>query len=295
MLNIRKILLPADPAEIFTSTSRHIVQQTAWLARRFAAEVVLLHAVPPFSYPGGWLESGHEITARDLHSHVILRAQQELDRMYQFDLEGIAVTRLLLRGEPAGQIVETADNLNADLIMMSTNGEGDFYRFLLGSTTAKVLHETSCPVWTAAPLDQTPAGDFSLNHVLCSVELTPHSIETVSIAAAFAASVDAMLTLVHVTPSVEMWGPGGSHPDPAWKEQFVRSAAEEIAAIQKAAGTKGNVLIESGNVPEKLNRVAKDVKADLLVLGHIPGRSHLGDNGEGYGIIRASQVPVLSV
>ncbi|MGP0073249.1 MAG: hypothetical protein ACLPWF_15125, partial [Bryobacteraceae bacterium] len=29
--------------------------------------------------------------------------------------------------------------------------------------------------------------------------------------------------------------------------------------------------------------------------GHIPGRSHLGDNGNGYGIIRASQIPVLSV
>jgi len=44
-----------------------------------------------------------------------------------------------------------------------------------------------------------------------------------------------------------------------------------------------------------LIRAAEQTKADLLIIGHIPGRSHLGDNGEGYGIIRESRIPVLSV
>jgi hypothetical protein len=35
--------------------------------------------------------------------------------------------------------------------------------------------------------------------------------------------------------------------------------------------------------------------ADVLVIGHRPGHSHLADNGEGYGIIRESRIPVLSV
>ena len=110
-----------------------------------------------------------------------------------------------------------------------------------------------------------------------------------------AAAVDATLTLVHITAGVEVWGPGGSHVDPVWKERIVGFAAKEIAKLQQDAGTNAEVIIDSGNVPELLNRAAKRTEADVLVVGHIPGRSHLGDNGNGYGIIRESHIPVLSV
>ncbi len=90
-------------------------------------------------------------------------------------------------------------------------------------------------------------------------------------------------------------GPGGSHVDQAWKEKVVGFAAKEIAKLEQDLGTKADVVIESGNVPELLNRAAERTKADVLVVGHIPGRSHLGDNGNGYGIIRESHIPVLSV
>ena len=76
---------------------------------------------------------------------------------------------------------------------------------------------------------------------------------------------------------------------------IVGFAAKEIAKLQQEVGTKAEVIIDSGNVPELLNRAAERTKADLLVVGHSPGRSHLGDNGEGYGIIRESHIPVLSV
>ena len=56
-------------------------------------------------------------------------------------------------------------------------------------------------------------------------------------------------------------------------------AAKEIANLQQEVGTKAEVIIDSGDVPELLNRAAE----------------HLGDNGEGYGIIRESHIPVLSV
>jgi nucleotide-binding universal stress UspA family protein len=251
--------------------------------------------VTPLSYPAGLLERGHEITARDLHAHIVQRAQNDLDQPLGPEFDGIAVTRMLLRGDPAREIVETARDRSVDLIVMSTRGEGAFYRFLLGSATAKVLHETDRPVWTGAHLEDPPARAFSIRHVLCSVDLSPHSNHTMSLAAELAAAVDATLTLVHITSSVEVWGPGGSYVDPVWKERIVGYAAEEIAKLQQDVGTKAEVIIESGNVMEALNRVAAQTKADVLVIGHAPGRRHLGDNGNGYGIIRASQIPVLSV
>ena len=291
MLSIQKILVPV----VFTDTSRHVVHQAAWLARRFHAEMILLHVVTPLNYPSGVLESGDEITARDLHAHIVQRAQADLDQALRPELDGISVTRLLLRGDPAQEIVKAARDRNVDLIAMSTRGHGEFYRFLLGSVAAKVLHESYCPVWTGAHLEEAPAREFSIRHVLCSVDLSPHSRHTVSLAAKMAAAVDATLTLVHITVGVEIYGPGGFHIDPVWKAAIVGFATEEIAKIQQDVGTKGEVIIDSGNVPELLSQAAKQTKADVLVIGHKPLRGHLGDNGNGYGIIRESTIPVLSV
>src|ERR1700733_11657953 len=101
MLSIQKILVPV----VFTDSSTHVVQHATWLARRFHAEIILLHVVTPLSYPAGILEGGHEITARDLDSHIVQQARHDLDQAMRSELDGIAVTRLLLRGDPAHEIV----------------------------------------------------------------------------------------------------------------------------------------------------------------------------------------------
>ena len=95
MLSIQKILVPV----VFADTSRHVVHQAAWLACRFRAEMILLHVVTPLSYPAGVLEGGHEITARDLHAHIVQRAQEDLAQVLRPEFDGIAVTRVLLRGD----------------------------------------------------------------------------------------------------------------------------------------------------------------------------------------------------
>jgi nucleotide-binding universal stress UspA family protein len=96
-----------------------------------------------------------------------------------------------------------------------------------------------------------------------------------------AAAFDATLTLVHITESVESFGPGGNSVNPEWRDTIVGIATGEIAKLQQDVGTNAEVIIDSGNVPQLLNRASGQTKADLLVVGHIPGRSHLGNNGEG--------------
>ncbi len=39
---------------------------------------------------------------------------------------------------------------------MPTHGYGPFRRFILGSVTAKVLHDADCPVWTGVHLEEAP-------------------------------------------------------------------------------------------------------------------------------------------
>ena len=157
-MDMNKILLPVD----FPSPSPGMIHQATFLARHFHSEIILLHVVPPLNYPAGMLESGHELTARDLHAEIIQRAQKELDQSLRSELDGIAVKRLLLRGDPAKEIARMARDEKVGLIVMSTHGRGALYRFLLGSVATKVLHDSDCPVWVTAHVEQAPALEWSL-------------------------------------------------------------------------------------------------------------------------------------
>ena len=119
-MSVNKILLPID----FPNSQPDVVQQAAFLARHFHSEILLLHVVAPLSYPAGLIESGHEITARDLHAEIIKRTQHELDQLLPVEFAGIAVRRLLLKGDPAREILKTAREENVDLIVISTHGHG---------------------------------------------------------------------------------------------------------------------------------------------------------------------------
>lgn len=286
-----KILLPID----FPTSSMAVVHQAAYLARHFKSEIILLHVVTPLSYPAGILEGGHAITARDLHAEIVKKAQKDLDDSLPHEFDGITVRRLLLRGDPASEIVQTARNENVQLILMSTHGHGALYRFLLGSVAAKVLHNSVCPVWTCAHMAETAAREFCVRNVLCAIDLGPHSHHTLTEAARVAADFGAKLTLVHVTSGIEIYGPGGFYVLPEWKEALVGSATKQIAELQQEAGTNADVIVESGNVHPALNQAAERSKSDVLVIGHLPSGGHLGENGSGYAIIRESRIPVLSV
>jgi nucleotide-binding universal stress UspA family protein len=263
-------------------TSRAVVYEVATLARHFKSEIILLHVVTPPGHLPGMPSHGHELTEHDLNQ-VLLPG-----------LDGITVRRLLHKGDPAHEIVRTAREEGVDLIAICTHSHGALYSLLLGSTAAKVLHNAHCPVWTDAHAEAI-GSEFAIRGVLCAVELSPHSRNTVSSAARLAADFGARLTLVHVTPGVEAYGPGGYHVVPEWKKTLVDYATREMSALQQELQVVADVVIDNGNVRERLNHVAEQTKSDLLVLGRKPTGGHLGDNGSGYAIIRDARIPVLSL
>ncbi len=287
----KKILVPVDLPSISTG----VVHQAALLARHFHSEIVLLHVVTPLSYPAGLFEKGHQLTEKDLHAEAVKGAEKDLDVSLRPELEGIAVKRLLLRGEPAREIMQAARDENVDLIAMASDGLGAIYRLLLGSVTAKVLHDSDCPMWISPRLDEAAPREFGIRNVLCAIDLGPHSRTAISTAAKIASEFGAKLTLTHVTAGVEIYGPGGPRVVPEFKKELLDYSTSEIAKFQAEAGTSAEVIIESGNVPKLLAQVAKQTNADLLVIGRVPPGGHLGADSNSYSIIRESHVPVLSI
>src|SRR4051812_46732507 len=71
-------------------------------------------------------------------------------------------------GAVAETITDRAVNWGVDLIMMPTRGLGRSRPFLIGSTTAKVLHDASCAVWTSPHLRSATPKPYM--NVLCTVD-----------------------------------------------------------------------------------------------------------------------------
>jgi len=58
-------------------------------------------------------------------------------------------------GRRADEILATAHELGARLILMGSHGKGAIERFLTGATAREVLHRAECPVWFAPPARTT--------------------------------------------------------------------------------------------------------------------------------------------
>ncbi|MGD1098643.1 MAG: universal stress protein [Bryobacteraceae bacterium] len=288
MPNIERILLPID----IPIASLGVIHQAATLARHFKSHIVMLHVVTPQSQAAGVPEDNREQADEGLLAVIKEEAQKRQDQSLGPELDGLTIQCMTGRGDAALVIVQTAEEEKADLIMMPSY-DFAFYQFLMGSVTAKVLHETECPVWTGAHVEGGPVQEFAIRNVLCAVEFGPRADITVSWAAQMADEFGAHLVLANVTASVEFWGPGGTYVNEKWKEELVGDASDRMAKLQQDTGIKAEVYIGSGDVPKVLSQAAKQTKADLLVTGCYPYGGLLRTHG--YGIICAVPIPVLSV
>jgi nucleotide-binding universal stress UspA family protein len=129
--------------------------------------------------------------------------------------------------------------------------------------------------------------------MLCGVDFSSHSPKTIRWAQNLATEVSAQLTVAHVTPGVEIYGPDGYHVITEMKRQSVEGATAQIAKPQQEQGTKAEVFIASGDIPKVMGLAVKETKADLVVVGCRSLDSRFGSAG--YGIISEAHVPVLSV
>ena len=282
MRSLSRILLPVDFSERSVGAARYAKS----LARHFHSELILLHVLTPPHYEFGALEIGGSMLG-ELYRNRAQQASKELDAFMTGELAGVNVRRVVLEGDPAGQIVEFAQHERADIIAMPTHGYGPFRRFILGSNTAKVLHDADCPVWTGVHLEEAPAAvSVPCRGILCAVDLGPQSSKTLGWAAWLREEFGARLTVIHATAA-----------DLDQSEAHVREAAEEeLLRLQRAAGAEADLLLEAGEPARVICSAAARVQADVLVIGRGSAAGVFGRlRTNAYAIIRQSPCPIVSV
>lgn len=288
MLSLRHILYPID----FSERSLAAAPFVEAFARRFGAKVTILSAVQPLTYPG-MSEPGaaYYVDPESLRADLEARLAGTLTDRFQ----GIPVARIADVGDPGHQIVAFAHANNVDLIMMTTHGRGVFRRLLLGSVTAKVLHDAHCPVWTSAHAKDLPGkGNPEPRKILCAVDLSANAGKLIQWAADLAKALGATLRLVHSVPGTAAWPERqlNSELEQALKEK----ARKEIEAILAGAGLDFPLCVDPGDVAGVVAEEARGHDADLVVIGRGVIQEKLGRlRTHAHSIIRSSPCPVISV
>jgi nucleotide-binding universal stress UspA family protein len=199
-----------------------------------------------------------------------------------------------VEGDPATQIITIAHDEQAGLIVMPTHGYGPFRRFILGSVTAKVLHDADCPVWTGVHLEADSVEQIQIRKVVAALDLGQQSERTLMWAARFAEGVGAQLSLVHATPNLE--GQAGDYFDPDWRKHMEAQVREQVDALQQRLGTHAPLLVDSGDAAAVVCQLSQEAGADLLVIGRGSAAGVFGRlRANAYAIIRQSNCPVVSV
>ena len=289
-----KILFPIDFSERSISAARYV----RTLGCRFRPEITLIHVLPSPASGIASLETG-SLMVEEAWEEQQRRAQQDVSEFAARELGPFQVHPMVLEGDPATAIVEKAHSEHTDLIVMATHGYGRFRRFIVGSVTAKVLHDADCPVWTGAHMPAVPGVEQAsqqarIAQVVCAVDLSAHSENVLDWAARLARSFDARLFLIHTIPALAPAEEDYYQQD--WREDLASGARDQLDGLQQSVGTKAEQLIVAGDVPHTVCAQAEELGADVLVIGRSSESGLLGRlRTNAYAIIRGAHCPVVSV
>lgn len=291
MIRITHILCPVD----FSECSRHALDQAVAVARWYEARLTVLHVFvnrPNMDLPPLPLGSSE----RD-------RLTAELRAFTASVSPEISLVLRLREGSSVNtEILAEVTRDHTDLVVLGSHGRSGFQHLFLGSVTEKVMRKVSCPTLVVpkrAP-GAAPSGPVTYPRILCPVDFSESSLDTVAYALNMAEEADAQLTLLHVIEAPEF------REIPIFVERNLKEAhaAAEADAVRRLRAlvpdeartycTIEAVVVE-GSAYREILRHAADQHSDLIVMG-VRGRRALDllmFGSTTHHVIRAATCPVL--
>jgi len=289
MIDFKRILFPVD----MSGEDRKAAPFVKAMAGRFGSQIDMLY-VHEFLFPSYSPPEEYTGTAVAIAEECRKQRQAEFESFLTSEFANSNLHKTMVDGEAAHEIVSYAKAHDVGLIMMPTHGYSPFRRFLLGSVTAKVLHDVACPVWTgvhtAELLSENPD---KCDRLLCAIDIQPEDAWLIRWAAEFARKRDCEIQLVHAVQGAPDTGDEGGQP---FREFLFKAAHDAIGGLQKKAGTAFQVCVRGGKPEQVVHDAAQDFGADLVVIGRGQLNHPLGRlRTHTYSIIRESPRPVVSV
>jgi nucleotide-binding universal stress UspA family protein len=253
----------------FSEASRGALRYAAALAEHFQGDLTVVTVDHPLLVEAadaargkGWLTSQSEE-----HLHAFLKTT------FPHRSPQLAGLHIVVRtGQPAPEILRTARDRHADLIVMSSHGATGFRRLVFGSTTARLLRQTTLPVLVSPATDPGPdhLEDLrrTIHTILVPVDMSASSHSQVIIATGLAAAFDAAILLAHVLEPIGSPFTDDSYLAPV--ERRRRADARETLAELKAAiplRLRPEIIVSCGDPSHEIAAIAQQRGVGAIVMG----------------------------
>jgi nucleotide-binding universal stress UspA family protein len=287
-MTIRRILFPVDFSERVKAVAPFVLS----IAQRHKAAVVLMNIIQPPPPLYGGINTVYPETFDYTASREAVRSN--LEQFGAVELPKLDVSIVVDVGDPASLIIDYANDNGIDLICLPTHGYGTFRRALLGSVSAKVLHDAGIPVWTSAHAPEAShRAHPQPRHVLAAINPDKHARATLDAAVAVAKESGATLDIVTAVPEGVI---GPAMVDAELEKLLIEGTGKVLAKLQSEAGSEAGTVIEIGGPASVVRRAALSKRTDLVVVGRGGAHGLLGHlHDDSYAIIREAPCPVLSV
>ena len=290
----RNILVPTD----FSGAARQALQLAVRLAPP-GCTVHVMHVITPTeSDPYSPVRLRPEGQARQrLPEEVTDELLQQL--IQEVATDQVAVARAWRRAsDVVGAVLDYADTVEAELIVLGTHGRRGLQRFLLGSVAEAIVRRASVPVLTVREHARVPE---AIQHILVPTDFSEDARMALREAARWAAHFRARLTLLHVlAPAVIPVSvtevAAVYEVVPGLQERIQEELTRWIEA-EVPESVSSDVRIEEGPVDLTILEQARQEQADLIVMA-THGRSGvarwlLGSVTE--RVLRQAPCPVLTL
>jgi nucleotide-binding universal stress UspA family protein len=137
----KRILVPID----FSAHSKNALTASVTLAKKFNSELILIYVVEAAIYPADF--GFAQVALPSLEREMRERGETELNKLVKSQIDGAVPARTIIRsGKPFLEIIKTAEEEKADLIVIATHGHTGVEHILFGSTAEKVVRKAPCQV-----------------------------------------------------------------------------------------------------------------------------------------------------
>lgn len=173
-------------------------------------------------------------------------------------------------GNPAEQIIEAADRLKPDLIVVGSHGLSGLRHFLLGSVADRVLEHAECSVLIVRT---TPAlEDEHPWNILVAYDDSGPAQEAVRFSASLPLQANARVTVITVMPMIHMYRQDiRQELNSIWqhkRDAAQRSLDDAVTAVRWSTPNVSSLFRESADVARDILDAAADTQCDLVVLGY---------------------------
>jgi len=247
---LQNILVPTD----FSSSSAKAVEASILLAKKFKSKITLLYVSPYRNF----------MKETELLLEVAIK-EKLMDLKLKISAEKVEVSEIIEKGVAFEKIIEIAQEIDANVIVVGSGSKNKHDNFKLGTTVEKLMRKNQIPLWV---VKNEPVNSF--RKILCPVDYSDASKRALINAITLTKRFGAKLTVIHIFEPIEVSSIGSSINSE--EENNIRRDRKELEFNNfldqfNFESIRYNTELLEGVPFLDILRAIKKKKSDLLIMG----------------------------